>query len=604
MPAPDLLFWNRIEPHPRSENIEEALKAEIRDPLWMLSRQWQLGEFQAEDAGLATAVKLSYQKYLPKEVIDRQENRVSFDGSRQPLESVVEKRAYPADLFTRIEVGRQWFRFLEKDLDTNKDELIKSFRESELLQFKMPPPSEPQQQLEQADLLSNKPYLDILDVLSKEKKLDGGILLHLIADTDVRLSEQILGELNEEVDAIGERLLEWAGKIYNIHIDEDPFWSNQQLEYQFDLSIEWSNNSDQKLGATAYFGDELDWYQFDKVPPEDLFTTAETVDHSTIEPITANFKYPGEVKYKGMPNARWWELEDSAVNFGNIKADPTSPATLVFTQFNLMYSNDWLMMPLEMQRGTLNQITEMVVTDNFGIKTSVKHIHETAPNELWGLFQLHNPALGIGQQNDSCLLVPAIIDDLQKSKPIEEINFLRDEMANLVWAVENIVPDGLGAGVAGDETAEAVQRHLSTIAGSATPENLINEAKVSYQLASTVPENWIPFIPVHLKNQQLNSREIQLQRAALPRVINGFDPIRIRPKTSLLNQGLDTRKRSPFHIFEEEVPRSGIILRGQWKRVRWLNGKTILWYGYEKRNGRGSGNSGLTFDRVVPNELS
>lgn len=59
------------EPHPRIENIEESLRAEIRDPLWMLSRQWQLGAFQGEGAGKATSIKLSYQKYLPQGVINR-----------------------------------------------------------------------------------------------------------------------------------------------------------------------------------------------------------------------------------------------------------------------------------------------------------------------------------------------------------------------------------------------------------------------------------------------------------------------------------------------------------------------------------------------------
>jgi len=598
MPTPDLLFWNRIEPHPRSENIEEALKAEIRDPLWMLSRQWQLGEFQGEDAGKAVSIKLDYQKYLPKEVLGRQNNRTLFNGSDQPLESVVEKIAYQTDLFTSIEIGRQWFRFLEKDLNNN--EIIERFQESELLQFKLPLQIERQQQYEQADILSNKPYLNILERLVKEKKVDGRMLLHIIAKKDTLLSDHILGETNAEIDAIGERLLEWAKRIYNINIEENPFWSNNQLEYQFDLSIGWSATSNQTLRAKEYNGDELDWYQFDKQPPSSQSDTLETVHNEVFEPITANFNYPSEVKYKGMPNARWWELEDGAVNFGGIKPDSTSPATLVFTQFNLMYSNDWLVMPLEMQRGTLNKITEMVVTDNFGVRTLVKHIHETVPDEHWGLFQLNNPSLEIGLQNDTCLLIPAVIDDLQKSKSIEEINFLRDEMANLVWAVENIVPNELGVGVEGDERVEAIATYLSTLANPINQENLINEAKVKFQVATIVPENWIPFIPIQLNNQELVSRQIQLQRAAMPRIVNGFDPIRVRPKSTLLTQGLTTKKREPFYIYEEEIPRSGIVVKGQWKRVRWLNGKTIIWYGYEKRNGRGSGNSGLKFDQVVP----
>ena len=40
----------RYEPVP-SGKMNESLAARIHDPLWFLSRQWQLGEFQGDDAG-------------------------------------------------------------------------------------------------------------------------------------------------------------------------------------------------------------------------------------------------------------------------------------------------------------------------------------------------------------------------------------------------------------------------------------------------------------------------------------------------------------------------------------------------------------------------
>lgn len=247
----------------------------------------------------------------------------------------------------------------------------------------------------------------------------------------------------------------------------------------------------------------------------------------------------------------------------------------------------------------LYKIQEMVVTDNFGIRTLVNHLHENAPNENWGLFQLHDPKFDVGEQNDTCLFIPNVIDDLQKSNALEEINFLRDEMANMVWAVEHKVPNYLGEGVAGDELAEKVKQYLAGIAVPQNRETRLNEAKVSYQLATSVPENWIPFIPVHLKNQDLPSRQIQLQRASMPRIVNGYRPTRVRPKTALLSQGLRSGKRKPSYLFEEEIPRSGAIIKGRWKRTRWLNGKTIIWYGYEKTNGRGEGHSNLKFDQLL-----
>ena len=606
MATPDLLFWNRIEPHPRSENIEEPLRAEIRDPLWMLSRQWQLGEFQGEDTGKATAIKLSYQKHLPQSVIDPNNRKTFFDGKSKPLESVVESTSHEPDLFVRVEIGRQWLRLLEKHLSGNrKEEIINAFEESEYLYFKAPEQFNRYQKYQQADILCNKEYINLLECLAMEKKLDGGILIQIISNKHYLLSEYVLGKENQEVDSIGERLLDWARRIYKVDIEKNPYWNNCQLEHQFEMEIDGSQDTPQLFKAEEYFGNECDWFQFDipsKLNPLDddgntISNTETTIPAGHTE--TEYFQYPSEVSYKGMPNSRWWELEDGAVNFGNINADSTSPATLVFSQFNLLYSNDWLTIPLEIERGTLCNVTEMVVTDNFGVRTIVKHLHENTPDEKWGLFQLHDRNFGINKQNDISLFTPLVIDDLQKSKPIEEINFLRDEMANMVWGVEKRVPNHLGDGIAADELAEKVKQYLLEIAEPNNREEVSNSAKVKYEIATTVPENWIPFIPVHIKNKNFVSRQIQLQRASMPRVVNGYKPTRVRPKTSLLSEGLKTSKRKPFYIYEEEIPRSGCIIKGQWKRTRWLNGQTIVWYSYEKMNGRGEGNSGLKFDQLL-----
>ena len=42
---PTVSRWNRLEPYGRTLDLEGGLRAEVHDPLWMLGRQWQLGEF-------------------------------------------------------------------------------------------------------------------------------------------------------------------------------------------------------------------------------------------------------------------------------------------------------------------------------------------------------------------------------------------------------------------------------------------------------------------------------------------------------------------------------------------------------------------------------
>ena len=49
-------------------------------------------------------------------------------------------------------------------------------------------------------------------------------------------------------------------------------------------------------------------------------------------------------------------------------------------------------------------------------------------------------------------LVPAVGKVLE-SEPLERVNFMRDEMANMVWGVESIVPSQTGKGMSGYETA-------------------------------------------------------------------------------------------------------------------------------------------------------
>jgi hypothetical protein len=51
---------------------------------------------------------------------------------------------------------------------------------------------------------------------------------------------------------------------------------------------------------------------------------------------------------------------------------------------------------------------------------------------------------------------------------------------------------------------------------------------------TTVPENWIPFVAVRVDGDNL---EIQLQRAAMPRIFDGDPnpPVKVQPRTVLLS---------------------------------------------------------------------
>jgi hypothetical protein len=100
-------------------------------------------------------------------------------------------------------------------------------------------------------------------------------------------------------------------------------------------------------------------------------------------------------------------------------------------------------------------------------------------------------------------------------------------------------------------------------------------------------------IPVHRDGEL---REIQLQRAAMLRLIDGDpDEPPIRPRTWVLRQDPD----APYYLHEEEVPRAGVRVTRAFQRTRWRDGRAWVWLGVRKQTGRGEGSSGLSFDRLV-----
>ena len=50
--------WLRIEPRCRRDDFGQGIQARTADPLWFLTRQWQTGEFAAQDSGSPIRAKL------------------------------------------------------------------------------------------------------------------------------------------------------------------------------------------------------------------------------------------------------------------------------------------------------------------------------------------------------------------------------------------------------------------------------------------------------------------------------------------------------------------------------------------------------------------
>jgi len=71
-----------------SPDVTDALGARVSDPLWMLARQWQMGEFEAEIGGRLVEMYVTHQAVGIEEVVLGE--KVEVIEPETPLEALIE----------------------------------------------------------------------------------------------------------------------------------------------------------------------------------------------------------------------------------------------------------------------------------------------------------------------------------------------------------------------------------------------------------------------------------------------------------------------------------------------------------------------------------
>lgn len=625
--------WNRVEPRVRKEDFDRALRCEIHDPLWMLTRQWQFGEFKGEDTGSAIFAKILLKA-------SKLTNFQAFNAAPQtykdniPLETLVESEHQKQDFRKAMQAGKRWLKILQilseeyNAVPRNTDLFVLGdYREKliGLFPFVLPDLPQPTEashdhelDIQKSKLLSNHKLL-AMNAALHDRAIDGMALYKAVKNNSAAAR-------NWRIHTSHEDLLENAANQYKGWIENNmasatsmnSAWNERQLEYQFSVSAPNHDTGHTVLAAVEYYHGHLDWYAFDvdgNVPTTSgLLNTPNTERAEALKKKIHTF-IPTPAEFGGMPNARWWEFEDNKVDLGNISADTTELAKVILSEFALIYGNDWFVLPYPVEAGSIIEIDGILVTDVFGQKTLIQPASQGLSDdwETWGLFNLSPRKKGVGepsQKPDTRLFLPPVTNNVMESEALEEVLFIRDEMANMVWAIEIKVSDLLSRSQDGHIAANEITKlwfDLQGIDPDADPV-IAEEAVYKYSLGNTVPENWIPFIAIHKKDGQ--NRAVRLQRASMPRLyFKDFQ--QVRPRTEILRQGMKddpSREVSPFvnpsheeqvapyYINEEEILHAGIKIKSSYQRTRWYSGKISNWYGYQKLIGRGEGSSGLAYD--------
>jgi len=609
---PTTTLWNRLEGRPRTHDFDRALKAEIRDPLWMLTKQWQMGEFEGDDAGSPIEAKIHFTttmltKYRAAGTPEPAGGHPAQKFETEvPLEAKVEQRpvpmeaaGHPLSLDIRVLMGRRWLKLvapLEPAEPGLRDQFIAKFA------ITAPNPAQPAS----AAICAHQDAFQLVSALAG-RAMDGWLLYRQLtgvppkhAHDGITLADASSPSGIEAAEAL---FLKWYEDLFYQPLETvDDAWRPERLEYAFDCSAPRAG-AEMVLTAEEYYHGHLDWYNLDidkaqaALPPADGAPLPADVEGKE----TLSF-LPVPIMFDGMPNTRWWTFEEGRTNFGDIDPDTTDINKLLLMEFGLVYANDWFLLPITVPAGTVALVKGLAVTNVFGERTWVEASGkgEDQDWQRWAMFALSVKGSDELPADTSLLVLPTV-SKIQESEPFEAVELVRDEMANMVWGVETTIPLASGDSKSGRSAAfETRAFHQSLVPppppASGLPEN---DAAIRYRLMTSVPENWIPFIPVHIP---LDNREIQLRRASMPRIIEGGPkpPDAIKPRTSLLRRGLDQDAAEQYNLHEEEVPRAGARVIQSFQRTRWYDGKTFVWFGARKQTGRGEKTSGLAFDQVPP----
>ena len=211
-------------------------------------------------------------------------------------------------------------------------------------------------------------------------------------------------------------------------------------EYSVTISAQLSASPFDQFNFTAGEIDDgrLDWASFDFNGEINMGTGNDRAFRDIVETTI-----PAPVTFRGGPVPRFWEMEDAKLAYGLLSVGPTDLVQLMMIEYASSYGNDWFVVPLDLPVGSITQVNSLVVTDTFGVKTLLQAIGTNV--NVPANFAMWTPAFkkALGGQlpgpKSNCFFLPPTLGSVVDGATLEDVAFMRDEMANLVWAIERSV---------------------------------------------------------------------------------------------------------------------------------------------------------------------
>ena len=550
--------WTRLEPQSVSGDPTPGLEARLHDPLWLLARQWQFGEFAAEDAGSPVAVHVGsttvpVSSWLPGDT--------PAGGAAQPLpdgdllEPSVEREPAQAagpGLRARAEGGSALVAELaEAGVDVSPGSPTSS---AMLSRFPLALPWPDQFDGSAPGLLA------VLGGRLPDAELAATAAA---ADLPAALPAWVVGA--PDVSVALAAVNRWYG-WYRGQIAPHPdpaldCWIDERLEYRFGLNV-----GSQMFRAPSFGGGRVDWADVDSATDTDPCGPP----GNPAPPAPEQTMLATPLRFAGMPADRYWQFEDGQVNLGALEVQPHDLARLLLVEFATVYGNDWLVVPVDVPLGAYTRLDEVSYTTTFAERLPVARADDSGRT---GTFRMFEVSVAGTDRTLPGLFVPPSAASVLDGPPLEEVLFLRDEMANSAWAVERSVQ-----GPSGNTRNRRDEGYPPPFQPGTDP-----SAELDYLLQTEVPAWWIPFLPY-----STGYATIALAKGSMLRSDQPVEPV-----------GVSLRPSESMSIRDEEIPREGALLRRVPTLTRRIDGSYIRWITRRVMVGRGEGSSGLAFDSTI-----
>lgn len=576
---PSITTFSRLEPEPRRGDVTVGATAPLGDALWLLARQWQVGEFSGHDGGTpivarwrgfaAEPTRFVRGPIPPNTILDAPR----FDPAAAPLESIIERVTAPlpstsdtaAGLRLAVDTGRHFLALLARQ-PTSSD-----YRADVLARYGLD--SLPDEQLAALD-----PATAAYARLHAGRSVDGRRLRAELDGREVpRLDRPIEPGDVAEVRLAASMWRDWVMTLFD-DADADAgtaCWQPARFEYT--ASMAGRRTEDQfgetTLTAPRYDRDTIDWYEFDVNGEVNLGTRPAEAGARVTRTVV-----PAPVTAPGLPASRFWEFEDGRLNIAEIRPASTDLAQVLLVETLNGYGNDWFVIGVELPVGRMVQSASLVVTDTFGVRTLLQPAGATTSGR-WGLFRHAMPveddeAEGVPISN-LLYLAPRVVQPLIGAV-VEQVTLSRDEQANIGWAIEQIVESPLQVGV--------------MLSDSRPPDPPGDpDAAPDYRLAHEPPPHWIPLLPVRTGPDE----QVVLARGSMLDVTGGRRVV--ASVTGLLAGGADGALLIP----EEEVPDDGLVVQRHYQAARWIDGTLHVWAAHRTRPAGQLPSAGLRFDSLT-----